>query len=357
MVQVLDGCTSTVLLPAHRIVEKSSNHNIFNTEFRSGFTDSTAKTGCGIRVAGEVPMIKSNAMSCPLCGSAKSTLVQKEPASTDPTRSAAYTQRQVNLVICSECTFMYVERDFDESYVNGFYEEQAGGGYELCQEHFFWWHESMKGSNRHILSLLGPANLRRLLDVGCGAGTFLKDARDAGWAVSGLEINAKFPEFCRNELGIEDVKTGMISDPPFAEASFDAVTMLDVLEHMYDPVLAVTQCARLLKPGGVFVVKSPNGPMQLRKERFRKRFGHGTGNVAEIGHLNQFTPKTLSLAFRKGGLQPVRIRPAQSFQEGIVGPGFTPRRVARHIGITAANALMQVTGVGLNLVGIAKKNS
>jgi hypothetical protein len=82
-------------------------------------------------------MIESNAMSCPLCGSAKSTLVQKEPAATDPARPAAYTQRQVNLVICSECTFMYVERDFDESYVNGFYEEQAGGGYELCQEHFF----------------------------------------------------------------------------------------------------------------------------------------------------------------------------------------------------------------------------
>jgi len=261
---------------------------------------------------------------------------------------------------------MYVERDFPESYVNGFYEERAGGGYGLSKENFFWWHEATKHSNRQILALLErtllertlkrePGNSRRMLEAGCGIGTFLADARDAGWAMSGLEINAEFPEFCRKELGIEDVKVGLISDPPFAEASFDAVAMLDVLEHMYDPVMAVRQCARLLKPGGVLVVKSPNGPMQLRKERLKKMLGRGEGWVAGIGHLNQFTPRTLWMAFRQGGLEPVLVRPARSFQEGIVGPGFTARRVARHVGVAAANALMQVTGVGLNLVGIARK--
>ncbi|MGB9202793.1 MAG: class I SAM-dependent methyltransferase [Terriglobales bacterium] len=300
-------------------------------------------------------MVESGTVSCPLCGGSQSSLVQKEPATSDPTRSAAYTQRQVSLVICSDCSFMYVERDFPESYVNGFYKERAGGGYPLTKENFFWWHEATKHSNRHILSLLGPANSRTMLDVGCGSGTFLADARDAGWAMSGLEINADFPEFCRKELGIEDVKTGLVSDPPFPEASFDAVSMLDVLEHMYDPVLSVTQCARLLKLGGALVVKSPNAPMQLRKERLKKMLGRGNGHVAEIGHLNQFSPKTLSLAFRKGGLEPVLIRPAQSFQEGIVGEGFTARRVARHVAVAAANILMQVTGVGLNLVGIARK--
>jgi SAM-dependent methyltransferase len=300
-------------------------------------------------------MVESSPMSCPLCGSSQFSLVQKEPASTDPTRSAAYTQRQINVVVCSGCSFIYVERDFPESYVNGFYEERAGGGYGLNMEHFFWWHEATKHSNRHVLSLLGPAHSRKMLEVGCGIGTFLADARDAGWVMSGLEINAEFPGFCREELGIDDVKVGLISDPPFPDASFDAVAMLDVLEHMYDPLTSVKQCARLLKLGGLLVVKSPNGPMQLRKERVKKMLGRGDGYVASIGHLNQFAPKTLSLAFRKGGLEPVRIRPAKSFQEGIVGPGFTARRVARHVGVAAANALMQLTGTGLNLVGIARK--
>ena len=300
-------------------------------------------------------MVESSAMSCPLCGSSQSSLVQREPASPDPTRSAAYTQRQIGVVTCSACSFMYVERDFPETYANGYYEERAGGGYGLTKENFFWWHEATKHSNRHILSLLGPANSRRMLEVGCGIGTFLADARDAGWAMSGLDINAEFPRFCRKELGIEDVKAGVISDPPFPDASFDAVAMLDVLEHMYDPIVSLTQCARLLKSGGVLVVKSPNGPLQLRKERLKKILRRGDGYVAGIGHLNQFTPKTLSLAFRKGGLEPVLIRPALSFQEGITGPGFTGRRVARHVAIAAANVLMQVAGVGLNLVGLARK--
>jgi 2-polyprenyl-3-methyl-5-hydroxy-6-metoxy-1,4-benzoquinol methylase len=296
-------------------------------------------------------------MLCPLCASSQCSLVQKEPATSDPTRSAAYTQREVSLVICSDCSFMYVERDFPESYVNGYYEDRAGGGYALTLDNFFWWHESMKNSNRHILSLLGPANSRQMLDVGCGAGVFLSDARDAGWMVSGVEINPKFPEFCRKDLGIENVKVGFVSSIPFPDASFDAVAMLDVLEHMYDPVKSVRQCARLLKPGGVLVVKSPNGSMQLRKERMRKALGRGNGYVATIGHLNQFSPKTLSRAFREGGLDPILIRPARSFQEGITGPGFTARRVARFAAVATANALMQVTRVGLNLVGIAKKPS
>ena len=294
-------------------------------------------------------------MPCPICQSPRSSLIQKEPASDDPTRSAAYTQRLINLVACRDCTFAYVERDFPESYVNGYYEERAGGGYGLSHENFFWWHEATKGSNRHILSLLGPPNGRTLLEVGCGMGTFLADARDAGWQVSGLEINPEFPEFCRRELHIDDVRTGVIADPPFPEAGFDIIAMLDVLEHMYDPVLSVKQCARMLKPGGLLVVKSPNGAMQLRKERIKKLLRRGNGYVATIGHLNQFTPRTLALAFRTGGLEPTMVRPAQSFQQGIVGDGLTPKRLARHVMVATANAAMQLTGVGLNLIGMARK--
>ena len=90
------------------------------------------------------------------------------------------------MVACADCTFVYVERDFPESYVNGYYEERAGGGYGLSQENFFWWHEATEFSNRHVLSLLGAANSRRMLEVGCGIGPFRPTptrpaGRSAGW--------------------------------------------------------------------------------------------------------------------------------------------------------------------------------
>ena len=97
--------------------------------------------------------------------------------------------------------------------------------------------------------------------------------------------------------------------------------------------------------------------MQLRKERLKKKLGRGDGYVAGVGHLNQFTPQTLSLAFQKCGLETTMVRPAQSFQQGITGPGLTPRRVARHAAVLMANTLMQLTGSGLNLVGVARKSA
>src|ERR1022692_355783 len=66
----------------------------------------------------DLPVIESPPMSCPICGGSRSSLVQKEPASPDPTRSAAYTEREVSVVACSDCSFVYVERDFPENYAN-----------------------------------------------------------------------------------------------------------------------------------------------------------------------------------------------------------------------------------------------
>ena len=53
-------------------------------------------------------MVEFSAMSWPLCGSSRSWLVQKEPASPDPTRSPAYTQRQIRVVACPDCSFVRV---------------------------------------------------------------------------------------------------------------------------------------------------------------------------------------------------------------------------------------------------------
>jgi 2-polyprenyl-3-methyl-5-hydroxy-6-metoxy-1,4-benzoquinol methylase len=292
-------------------------------------------------------------MPCPICRSDSATLLQVEPASDDPTRSAEYTKRSVNLVRCNACSFMYVDRDFPEEYVDLFYQERAGGGYDL-NDTFYWWHEATKASNHQILSLLGKPNSRRLLEIGCGCGAFLKDALDSGWDVEGMEINSEFSAFCKKTMGVE-VRCGTVASPPFPPESFDVVAMLDVLEHMYDPVHALKQASNLLKRGGMVVIKSPNGPMQLRKERLKKRLGKGTGYVAHIGHLNQFSPRTLKLTFRESGLEPIDVRPAYSFQQGITGPGFTFQRVIRHGLILAANGAMQISGLGLNMIGLARK--
>ena len=99
---------------------------------------------------------------------------------------------------------------------------------------------------------------RRLLDIGCGDGSFLLAAREVGWDVLGTELN---PGPAR-DTGL-DVMESIDQFP--APASFDCITMWHTLEHMLDIISMLLNIARLLKPGGKLIVAVPDfGGLQAR---------------------------------------------------------------------------------------------
>jgi SAM-dependent methyltransferase len=95
-----------------------------------------------------------------------------------------------------------------------------------------------------------------VLDVGCAAGFSLLAARRLGWEAEGIE----FSDFCCNYATSRGFKVhhGMLADYPGKEASFDAITMWDYLEHSPDPLSDLQTCSRLLKSGGVILLSIPN---------------------------------------------------------------------------------------------------
>ena len=98
----------------------------------------------------------------------------------------------------------------------------------------------------------------RLLDVGCATGDFLSEMHlQPGWQVVGIEPGHPAAAYVSNEIGL-DVVEGFLNNAPFAKQSFDAITMWDVLEHVYDPRTVILQAANLLRAGGVLVVNHPN---------------------------------------------------------------------------------------------------
>lgn len=98
---------------------------------------------------------------------------------------------------------------------------------------------------------------RTLLEIGTGAGLFLKAASRAGWEVSGLELSPEAAGFARDRLGL-DVRRERAEAMSFPPASFDAAVMFDVIEHLFDPRAVLEATRTALRPGGVLVVSTPN---------------------------------------------------------------------------------------------------
>jgi 2-polyprenyl-3-methyl-5-hydroxy-6-metoxy-1,4-benzoquinol methylase len=110
---------------------------------------------------------------------------------------------------------------------------------------------------RRIAALLGQAPAgTRLLDVGCSRGHFVAAAAAAGFAAEGVEPAPQIAAAAR-AAGLM-VHTGLLEAQRFAAASFDAVTLFEVIEHLKDPRVLLAECRRILKPRGVLVLSTGN---------------------------------------------------------------------------------------------------
>ena len=109
-----------------------------------------------------------------------------------------------------------------------------------------------------ILDLVGPNCAgRRLLDVGCGHGLLLDEARRRGYEVEGVELSQAAARYARGTLGLP-VQEAALEDASLDDERFDVVILTDVLEHFADPVGALDRCTSLLATGGALVVATPD---------------------------------------------------------------------------------------------------
>jgi ubiquinone/menaquinone biosynthesis C-methylase UbiE len=99
-----------------------------------------------------------------------------------------------------------------------------------------------------------------VLDIGCGQGWQLAEIRklrpDA--KLHGMDISPKLVSLARAHVPDGDFQTGDADNLNYDDAQFDVVLMTEVLEHLSDPVLALTQLKRVLKPGGWLLMTVPN---------------------------------------------------------------------------------------------------
>lgn len=125
----------------------------------------------------------------------------------------------------------------------------------MCDDHYLDEEAGRRATARRVLDAIGRhAPSGRLLDVGCGHGLLLDEARRRGYAVEGLELSVHAAAYARDALNLS-VRSVTVDA---LESSYNVIVLADVIEHLDDPVKAVDDCARLLEPGGVLCLVTPD---------------------------------------------------------------------------------------------------
>lgn len=144
----------------------------------------------------------------------------------------------------------------------------------------------------------------RVLDVGCGGGLLLRHFQSLGLEATGADISAAAVESLRRH-GL-DAHVASADNLPFPDASFDLVTACDVVEHLYDQERHVSEVRRVLKPGGVYFVQTPNKPFNLLYLALIRSHGW------RAYHPSLLTPSQLQRLLRRHGLSAEFVLPSRT---------------------------------------------
>ena len=140
-----------------------------------------------------------------------------------------------------------------------------------------------------------------MLEVGTGAGFFLKAAERAGWDCAGIEVSSDAATFARERLGL-DVRQGSAEELQYPPGSFDVAVLFEVIEHLLDPLRALQSGLQAIKPGGHILLSTPNFNALSRRV-----LGRQWAVISPAEHVYYFTEATLSQLLTRAGFTDVRF--------------------------------------------------
>ncbi|HOT92982.1 MAG TPA: class I SAM-dependent methyltransferase [Anaerolineae bacterium] len=196
------------------------------------------------------------------------------------------------IVRCKRCGFVYADPrpqssdvlDIYEAVQDPLYVEEREGRVLTFEHHL-----------RPMERFTGPADGRRLLDVGAHTGVFVDIAARHGWDAWGVEPSIWAVEQARAQ-GLQ-MHLGTLENATFPPAHFSVVTMWDVIEHVPDPLATLQAAWRVLEPGGTLVVHT----MDI-DSLFSRLMGKRWPWYMEM-HLFYFSRRTLAAMLGKAGFR------------------------------------------------------
>ncbi len=199
-------------------------------------------------------------------------------------------ENQFAFVRCGACDHVYLNprplsRDLPAIYPSNYYAYAESGGGLVAPVRRFW-----EGGKVRLYRQLVGDGARRILDVGCGNGRFLSILREYGppeWELEGVDFDEAAAKQC--EARGFRAYVSRVEDFESEGGAFDAIVMLQLIEHVDDPVAICERVFSLLRPGGCFIVETPN----LAGLDYRAFRGRWWGHYHFPRHWNLFSTASL----------------------------------------------------------------
>ncbi len=144
-----------------------------------------------------------------------------------------------------------------------------------------------------------------LVDVGCASGFGLRAAIEAGWKAVGVDVSEFAVGVARSRYSL-DVLVGTLAEAAFPDASVDAVTMWDVLEHVLEPRKECEEANRILRLGGVLAISTPDADCPCPTEPDPAKTAFWAANPPE--HLQYYNALSISRLLISAGFRVVSIQ-------------------------------------------------
>jgi len=221
--------------------------------------------------------------SCPICASGRGVLFRQI--------------RETSVLRCPECRHQWWNAEnLDLKRVYNPDNSEFHSGYDdyLALRPAF---QKTFLSRIERLGRLGKGGKGSVLDIGCGPGFFLAEAKRLGWSSKGVEPSEKMARIGIRELGV-DIEPGFFQPGMYPDSSFDLITIWDTLEHMQNPLAVLSGCRRMCKADGLIALTT--GLSDSLAARICGRYWH-LYSIPE--HIHFFSRTSLETGARLAGLR------------------------------------------------------
>ena len=149
----------------------------------------------------------------------------------------------------------------------------------------------------------------KTLELGCSHGSFVALLNQAGYDASGVEMSPWVIEFGQKTFGVP-ISVGPIEALDIAPGSLDVIALMDVLEHLPDPVATMAQCLKLLKSDGLLLIQMPQFKEGMNYTTLVETKGAFLEQLKSDEHLYLFTDHSATRLFQQLGAEHIQFEPA-----------------------------------------------